>query len=141
MIICGAQAVAAALFAFTPSGAGLFISAVIFGLTSLSVPGIVGAACADFFGAELASASLGLATLFIGIGMVAGPLVGGALRDASSSFVQAYALAAGFFIVGAVVALFMTERRRSEACAPRIRYVPRVSTRRSRRAQKSATAA
>ena len=41
--MCFIQAVAAVIFALWPATPGLVISAVIFGLSSLGVPGIVGA--------------------------------------------------------------------------------------------------
>jgi MFS family permease len=138
-MICGVQALAAALFAFVPSTPGLVISVVIFGLTSLSVPGIIGAACGDFFGPELASASLGLVTLFIGIGQAVGPVVAGRLKDASPSYSSAYALAAGLFVVGAVVALFLREGQPARSCAQGAGLS--ASTRRSdRRGRKSVAA-
>lgn len=112
-----AQAIAAGLFAFVPTTAGLTCSAAIFGLTALSVPGIIGAACGDAFGAKLASASLGLVTLFLGVGQALGPVIAGRIADASSSFVWAYALAAVLFVAGAVVALFMAEHSPGATCA------------------------
>ncbi len=115
-VVCVFQAVAACLFAFVPTTAGLVSSAIIFGLTALSVPGIVGAACGDVFGAELASASLGLVTLFLGIGQAVGPVVAGRLADASSSFASSYALAAGLFVAGAIVAVFLGERSPAPEC-------------------------
>jgi MFS family permease len=68
------------------------------------------------FGAELASASLGLVTLFLGIGQAVGPVVAGRLADASSSFASSYALAAGLFVAGAIVAVFLRERGPAPEC-------------------------
>jgi MFS family permease len=132
-IICGVQALAAALFAFVPTTGGLVASVVIFGLTSLSVPGIIGAACGDFFGPELASASLGLVTVFIGVGQAVGPVVAGRLKDASPSYTSAYALSAGLFVVAAIVALLLGQGKQSRACVPQGRSVVRNETRRTGR--------
>ena len=115
--ICALEAIAAALFAFVPTTAGFVSSSIIFGLTALSVPGIVGPACGDAFGAEMASASLGLLTLFLGIGQAVGPLVAGRIADASSSFGSSYALAACLFVVAAIVAAFLRERGPAPQCA------------------------
>jgi MFS family permease len=89
----------------------LAASAVLFGLTAWSVPGIVGAACGDAFGPSLAGAALGFVTLFLGVGQAVGPLVGGALADAYVTFVPAYLLAAAIALVGALGALFLPTMR------------------------------
>ena len=92
-INCLIQAVAAILFALWPTTAGLVISAFLFGLTAIAVPGIVGAGCGDQFGPMLASASLGFVTIFLGIGQVLGPYVAGAMADAFGSLEYSYVLA------------------------------------------------
>jgi MFS family permease len=103
------QAVAAALFAWWPTMPGLVISAVIYGLVVLAVPGIVGAGCGDQYGPVLASASLGFVTIFLGIGQVLGPYLAGRMEDAFGSLTYSYLLAAGVFLVGAVLAAFLRE--------------------------------
>jgi predicted MFS family arabinose efflux permease len=107
--MCFIQAVAAVLFAWWPDTPGLVISAVIFGLSSLGVPGIVGAGCGDQFGPVLASASLGFVTIFFGVGQVVGPYLAGAMEDAFGSLSYSYLLAAGVFFIGAVLAYFLRE--------------------------------
>jgi predicted MFS family arabinose efflux permease len=103
------QAVAAALFALWPSTPGLVLSAVLFGVTSIAVPGIIGAACGDQFGPVMASASLGMITVFLGIGQVLGPILGGRLADAHGTLKYSYLMAAGVFVAGAVLACFLRE--------------------------------
>ncbi len=103
------QAIAAALFAWWPSTPGLVVSAVIYGVVVLAVPGIVGAGCGDQFGPVLASASLGFVTIFLGIGQVLGPYLAGLMEDAFGSLTYSYLLAAGVFFVGAVLAAFLRE--------------------------------
>jgi len=105
------QAGASALFAFWPSMVGLVISAVVFGITAVGFAGIVGAACGDRFGAALAPASLGFVTLFVGVGQTIGPILAGRIGDTYSSFTLAYALSAGVFVLGALIALFLSPRR------------------------------
>jgi MFS family permease len=109
--MCFIQAVASLLFAWWPSTTGLLISAVIYGLCSLAVPGIVGAGCGDQFGPVLASASLGFVTIFLGIGQVAGPYLAGALADWSGNLVYSYLMGAGVFFIGTVLALFLKETK------------------------------
>lgn len=111
-MVCALHAIAFASFAVWTSTPGLVVSAVLFGLTAWSVPGIVGAACGDAFSPSLTAAALGFVTLFLGVGQAVGPLVGGALADAYGTFVPAYLLAAAVALVGAFGALLVPRRRR-----------------------------
>jgi MFS family permease len=111
-IVCALHAIAFAAFAVWTSTPGLVVSAVLFGLTAWSVPGIVGAACGDAFSPSLTAAALGFVTLFLGVGQAVGPLVGGVLADAYGSFVPAYLLAAAVALVGAFGALLVPQPRR-----------------------------
>jgi predicted MFS family arabinose efflux permease len=104
------QGIAAALFAWWPSTPGLFISAVLFGLTAVAIPGVVGAGCGDQFGPLLASTSLGFVTVFLGIGQVLGPYLAGGVADAYGSLKYSYVLAAGVFFVGAALSAFLREK-------------------------------
>ncbi len=106
---CLVQGLAAALFAWWPTTPGLFISAVLCGLTAVAVPGIVGAGCGDQFGPLLASTSLGFVTVFLGIGQVLGPYLAGRMADAFGSLKYSYVLAAGVFFVGATISAFLRE--------------------------------
>jgi predicted MFS family arabinose efflux permease len=107
--MCLLQAVGALLFALWPGTPGLILSAVIFGLTSLAVPGIVGAGCGDQFGPVLASASLGFVTIFLGIGQVLGPYLAGRLADAHGTLTYSYLMAAGVFLLGGLLSAFLRE--------------------------------
>jgi predicted MFS family arabinose efflux permease len=107
--MCLLQAVAAVLFAWWPATPGLVLSAALIGLTALAVPGIVGAGCGDQFGPVLASASLGFVTIFLGIGQVVGPYLAGRLADAHGTLTYSYLMAAGVFLLGAVLAALLRE--------------------------------
>ena len=67
----------------------------------------MGAACADRFGPRLASASLGLITILVGLGQVVGPLIGGAMNDALSSLAPSYLFSGAVFVVASVAALLL----------------------------------
>ena len=108
-VMCLLQAVGAVLFAWWPGTPGLILSAVILGLTSLAVPGIVGAGCGDQFGPVLASASLGFVTIFLGIGQVLGPYLAGRLADAYGTLTYSYLMAAGVFFLGGLLAVVLRE--------------------------------
>jgi len=103
------QAVCYAVFALWHSPVGATVSAVMFGLTAWSIPGIMTAACGDHVGAALAPAAFGFVTLFFGLGQAAGPSVAGAVADATGSFGPAYLVAAGVAFVGSVGSLLLRQ--------------------------------
>lgn len=102
LVVCG---VASVLFASTSAAFALVFSAILFGSAGPAVPGLVGVACGERFGATLASASLGFVTILVGVGQTVGPYVGGVLGDVFSSFGPTYYFSGGLFILGAVAAL------------------------------------
>ncbi len=110
-ISCLVQAAAAVMFAWWPSTAGILLSALLFGLTAVAVPGIVGAGCGDHFGPRLASTSLGFVTVFLGIGQVLGPYVAGQMADSFGTLKYSYLLAAGVFFVGAALSALLGKKR------------------------------
>jgi MFS family permease len=99
--------VAGLLFGARPALPSLILSAVLFGSTGPAFPGLMGVACADRFGPKLASASLGLVTILVGVGQAVGPLIGGAMNDAFSSLAPSYIFSGAVFIVAAVAALLL----------------------------------
>jgi MFS family permease len=109
--ILALEAVAACLFGFRSGMVALVVSAIIFGSGVFAVPGLIGAACGDGFGARLAFASLGFVTVFIGIGQVVGPYVGGLLEDRFASLGPSYLLSAGTFALGVIAALLLPDAR------------------------------
>ena len=106
----------------------LVLSAVLFGSTGLSLPGLMGAACADRFGPKLASASLGLITILVGVGQAVGPLIGGAMNDALKSLAPSYLFSGAVFVVAALAALLLPKG--SEADQGSSVVLPKLPTRR-----------
>ena len=86
---------------------GIYLSAVMFGLTAWSIPTIMAAAAGDFVGPRLAPAGLGFITLFFGIGQALGPALGGYLADTTQSFTLPFLTAGGISLVGMVSSLFL----------------------------------
>lgn len=105
------QAAAFALFALRDGPPCFVASAILFGLTAWSIPGIMAATCGDLLGAKLAPAALGFITLFFGIGQAAAPYVAGAMADAAHSFSPAFWLCTGVALLGAVGALLLPLKR------------------------------
>ena len=103
-----------ALYALTPVKAGLYLSAVVFGLSAWSVPTITAAAAGDYVGARLAPACLGFITLFFGIGQALGPAVAGYLADCTQSFTVPLLLACGVSLFGAVLSTRLPKHKVDE---------------------------
>lgn len=103
------HASAFALFALGSTPYHYTISAILFGLTAWSIPAVMSAACGDLLGPVLAPAALGFITLFLGVGMAFGPLVGGAMADAAGSFSPAFLLASGVALSGALASVFLNK--------------------------------
>ncbi|HUJ89460.1 MAG TPA: MFS transporter [Syntrophorhabdales bacterium] len=98
------------LFAYYRQPLGVYLSAVIFGLTGFAMPVIVAAAVSDAVGGQLASAGFGFVTLFFGIGQALAPFVGGWIKDATGTFTNAFVLCAGVAILGAFSSYFLKRR-------------------------------
>ena len=108
------HAVAFGLFPLWPTPTGFLLSAILFGLSAWSIPGIMAATCGDLLGPALAPAALGFITLFFGIGQAVGPTVAGALADAHKSFWPALWLSAGVALLGAIGATLLPMARQEQ---------------------------
>ncbi len=106
----GVLAFAYVVYAVSPARPGLYLSAVVFGLTAWSVPTITAAAAGDYVGPRLAPACLGFITLFFGIGQALGPAAGGLLADRTGGFVLPFLVAAAVSVLGGLLALRLPGR-------------------------------
>jgi predicted MFS family arabinose efflux permease len=86
------QAVSFSTFGLFKSPPGIYCSAFLFSITAWSIPAIMAAVCGDRFGARAAPAALGLVTVVFGIGQAIGPLLAGAIADATQSCSLAFVL-------------------------------------------------
>jgi MFS family permease len=80
-------------------------SAIIYGLTAWSIPGIVASYCGDLVGSKNAPTALGLVTFFFGIGQVLGPTCAGYIKEFTRSFGGAFYLAAFLALSGAALSI------------------------------------
>ena len=80
----------------------LYLSVACFGVVAWSVPAIMTAAVGDHVGPEGTLRALGFLTLFLGLGQVVGPALGGVLADRTGGFEASFLLAAA--LAGAAVA-------------------------------------
>ena len=114
------QAVAAAIFSMWTTTPTLIIASLLYGISTWSLPSLIGAQCGDIFGATLASASLGFTFVFAGAGETLGPLVGGSMEQHFSSLGPSLALSSGLFFLAGVAALGLRDVRRGskeDVCA------------------------
>ncbi|MFZ5642166.1 MAG: YbfB/YjiJ family MFS transporter [Bacillota bacterium] len=81
------------------------VSAIIFGLTAWSIPGIVASLSGDLSGPENAPAVLGLVTFFMGMGQVMGPTVASYVKEVSCTFNGAFYLASSMAVAGAALSM------------------------------------
>lgn len=105
------------IFATTAVYSGYLVSAILFGLTAWSIPGVMAAAAGDHLGGRLAPAGLGMITLVFGMGQALGPGISGYLTDLTASFNLAFLLAAAGALLGALSSLFL--KLRHQAAEPR----------------------
>lgn len=98
------------LFACYRQPLGVYLSAILFGLTAFAIPVIVAAAVGDAVGGQLASAGFGVVTLFFGIGQVFAPFIGGWIKDTTGTFTSAFLLCTLVAILGAIFSYFLMER-------------------------------
>jgi len=95
------------IYALVRAKFGVYLSAVMFGLTAWSIPTIMAAAAGDLVGPRLAPAGLGFITLFFGIGQALGPALGGYLADTTQSFTMPFLVAGGISLAGMLSSLFL----------------------------------
>ncbi len=89
---------------------GLYLSAILFGLTAFSIPVIMAAAAGDAVGGRLAPAALGFITLFFGVGQALGPAVAGWLKDTTGTFSHAFVLSLCVAALGALSSLMLKKK-------------------------------
>ena len=102
-------AVGAALPLVSSSLLGLFTSAVLFGGTFLSVVSAVTTLVRRTSPQHAWTSSVALFTVLFSLGQTLGPLLSGALADASGGLTSGFLLSAVLLLVGSGVALFQRE--------------------------------
>ncbi|MEM1537402.1 MAG: MFS transporter [Candidatus Nezhaarchaeales archaeon] len=95
------------LFGVTVTTPGLYLSAIIFGISAWSLPTVAVVAAADYVSPELRSAAAGFVTLFFGIGQAIGPTIGGYVIEATRVFGYSFLIAALGSLIGAVGSLML----------------------------------
>ncbi len=88
------QTLAYALIAFGSGAWSVYASVVLYGLSTFSLPLIMGATVADYTSPERVADILGKLTAIFGTGQILGPILAGVMADYCGKFTVAY-LAAG----------------------------------------------
>ena len=88
------QTLAYALIAFGSGAWSVYASVVLYGLSTFSLPLIMGATVADYASPERVAGILGKLTAIFGTGQILGPILAGVMADYSGKFTVAY-LASG----------------------------------------------
>jgi MFS family permease len=95
------------IYALIKAKFGIYLSAILFGLTAWSIPTIMAAVAGDFVGPRLAPAGLGFITLFFGLGQFLGPALGGYLADVTKTFTVPFLVAGGISLAGMVASFYL----------------------------------
>lgn len=103
-----------AMFAFSSTLVGFYVSACAFGISAWSIPTIVAAFSGDIAGARLAPAALGIVTVIFGIGQALAPYVAGRLADVSGTFSSSFVLAALIALSGAIGSLLLNKSKKND---------------------------
>lgn len=106
-----AQAIAYMLVAIDSGIIGMYVSAILFGVSVFSMPTIVAAATGDQLGAEAAAAAFAILTVMFAIGQVIGPAGAGFLADWAGSFNSSYATAAALNVLAVILCFFLKLRQ------------------------------
>ncbi|MEW6335086.1 MAG: MFS transporter [Thermodesulfobacteriota bacterium] len=102
-----------ALFAYSTTVVGFYVSALAFGISAWSIPSIAAAFSGDIAGARLAPAALGMVTVIFGIGQALAPFMAGRLADAAGTFSYSFMLAALVALAGAVGSLLLNKSEKN----------------------------
>lgn len=107
LIVFALQGVSFLVFGLSRDLAAVYFSAALFAITAWSIPALMAALSGDVFGARLAPAALGLMTIVFGTGQAIGPVLAGAIADATQSFSLAFVIAGIVALVGAGGSLWL----------------------------------
>jgi len=108
LVIFGAMwlhAVAMVVFAYAASTAGALVFAVLHGVAWGVRGTLINAIRADYFGSRYYATITGYNSLMVMIGMTAGPLFSGILRDLTGNYRVAFLILAGIAVVASVAAV------------------------------------
>ncbi|MFC2047767.1 nitrate/nitrite transporter [Chloroflexota bacterium] len=89
------------------STAAYYIGAAMVGFVAPSLPTVMAASMADYHDPRVIGTTFGFVTLFLGMGGIIGPTLGGALGDATGTLSTAILLSSGISFLSFVLALVL----------------------------------
>jgi predicted MFS family arabinose efflux permease len=89
------------------SQATLIASVFFYGVAAFSIPTIMAAAVADYFGMAKAAVSFSIITFFFAAGQTGGPALAGIMAEQSGSFAHSYTLSGILTICGVFITLLL----------------------------------
>ncbi|TFG64783.1 MAG: YbfB/YjiJ family MFS transporter [Spirochaetales bacterium] len=98
-------------FGFSHTPFLMYASALLFGITSWSIPAIMVAAVGDLVKADLVPAAFGFITFFFGIGQVIAPIAAGRIAESAGSMKWSFIAAGAAAFIGAAASLLLKRRK------------------------------
>jgi predicted MFS family arabinose efflux permease len=99
MMFCAGLIAGGSLWMVFGRGIWLFVASLVFSLGYGVIWAMYAAAASDYFSRESAGTTIGLWTMFLGIGSVLAPIMSGWVADATGSLAWSFSLAAGAGLV------------------------------------------
>jgi DHA1 family bicyclomycin/chloramphenicol resistance-like MFS transporter len=95
MMLCSVLIAGGSLGMVFGNGVWLFVTSVVFSLGYGVIWAMYAAAASDHFSRESAGTTVGLWTMFLGVGSILSPIISGWIADATGNLAWSFALAAG----------------------------------------------
>ena len=113
LVVFMMQGVAYALVAAGLKGVFVYLSVGFYGVVAWSIPSIMAAAAADYFGAKRAPQAFGLLTCIFGIGQIIGPAIAGTMAEAMGGFRGSFLMAAVLVVFAGLLSLTLKRPQHS----------------------------
>ena len=111
MMLCAALIALGSLGMVFFDSAWLFVTSVVFSLGYGVIWAMYAAAASDYFSRDSAGTTVGLWTMFLGVGSVLAPIISGWLADVTGDLSWSFALAAGAAALSFLLLLAVKRRR------------------------------
>ena len=111
MMLCAALIALGSLGMVFFDSAWLFVTAVVFSLGYGVIWAMYAAAASDYFSRDSAGTTVGLWTMFLGVGSVLAPIISGWLADVTGDLAWSFALAAGAAVLSLLLLIAVKRRR------------------------------